>query len=325
MMIGKPHISLARIGHTAKTFCAYEKILPPEEFLFPVKQYFPVGAPEAIDHFFFATLQHCGLHRLAYRPDLAANAWTRPITGSARDWPRGSNLIFSITHDALARDPDVFRPDRLARISFPEFIRIFSDASGPIPLSDIGERWQLTRGYGAWFTASALTPRTLIERCATLPDPVAALFSMLSLIPGFREDPLRSKATRLARFLTMRPEHFLPPSDVLRSAVILDEDLVRVVLRMGMVVLGPHERGDNILRKEIGHDAAHRIRAAAAFAALALSDKAKIAIARTEYVMKTLGTTCSESTTPGCNICSFAQGCKKDTLAFQGILRTTAF
>lgn len=325
MLIGKPHIAMDRIARFARLIRAIGEPWTPGNFVFPNTLYLPSGDPSAIDHFFFAVLHRSGRNRLVYRPDLGANAWTGPIAGAARGGPKGIDLVFATTREAIVRDPDVFRPEHLARIALPDFTRILSDASGPIPLSDLGERWRMTREYGAWFATSGCTPATLLERLRRLPDPMAGLFAVLELVPGYRDDPLGAKATLLARILSLRPEHFLPANAALERRSAMDDALVRIMLRSGMITLGPHDRGDNILRKEVPRIAAHRIRAAAGFAAVALARSGAGPIARVELVFKSLSGTCAETRPPACATCPLRHACAKDTLAFQSVSRTTAF
>jgi len=288
---------------------------------------FPARGDRETENFFaFSCIQN---HGFWYS---SGGRYDSPITGhiAGREY-RGSALLFAALKREFDRDRGIFEPHRLAHMSGVAIRHVLADDLGPIPLPDIDERIALTHRYGECFRyATHLnSPKKLIAIANKSPRPIAMFYQLLSLVPGFCEDPLQKKIGLFAMEMISRPEHFLKPAAGEDVRPIIDYHIMRVALRSGMVVLAKALRAINIARLFVTATIEGTIRRTTRRAVLRL---AALLRARLPHVPRVMGfldhalwqarSYCPELVEPDCPSCEFRTACRKDIDLFQPVFRT---
>ncbi len=277
--------------------------------------------PEAINFFFFVCLHQYGF----WHGD--ANGYSKPLYGQMNGKQcKGSDLLWKATKKALDKNPLIFNPTNLAKITKEIlFSEIFIDDNGPIKFADTEMRWALTHACGRWFLKNYQTPKMLVLEANREMWSLRKFLFILHGVPGYSQDILEKKNMLLAMTLANRPEKFLKATDSFSWKPIVDYHLMRLALRLGLVNLNELERNINIKRKWVTERYEQVIRAVVYRAIELLIDKSEKSMSFIDEKMWGAHRYCPEMEKPDCAKCIFNTNCKKNIELFQPVFRTTAY
>lgn len=279
------------------------------------------GAPGALESFFLNAAHQFGFW--TERDGRYDRPMIAPVGGKER---KGSDYLFYCFQRALARDPEVFIPDRLAAMNDADLDALFHDDNGRNPLPMWSEHLRIIREYAAWFRVNKTSPRAVVDAANADPKPLAAFLDRAGRIPGYREDLLRKKLMLLAVILENRPEHFLHVSDPDSAVPIIDYHLQRSALRTGLVVISdPDLRRTIEARRAVTVEQEGHVRQATYAAIDELVHLSGLSVAAIDYFFFTNRTRCPEMTPPLCAECPVQNICKRETGLFQPVFRTEAY
>ena len=253
--------------------------------------------------------------------------WEGPMDAVAggRTW-RGSDFVWQAFTRAVAADPTVLDPDRMAHE--PDLLgRICAADDGSCPLPDLASHRRIHQEHGA-----ALRARwpggwsQVLSQVVSAEDPVSSLMAVLATLPGYSEDPHAKKARLLALILGARPERFLGESPSVPGAIV-DYHLMRGCLRTGLVdVLDPDLRARLEGRRWIDGVEEAAVRSACEAALDALEIASGRTVGEIDGFFFRLGrTVCPQLTAPACGECGLAGACAERVDMFQPVFRTTAY
>jgi hypothetical protein len=295
---------------------AFDFCTPSEGFIYPERDKSGV-----LEYFFFACAHQFGFWTLK------GSHWAAPMIAplDGRNL-KGSDFLWRAATRAGQKNPRVFFPAALAKMSDDQLDEIFrgDDSLNPLPLWP--EHLELIRGYCAWFAARNIAPADLLRRANAAPKPLGELLALLSGVPGYAEDPLAKKAMLLAIALENRPEQFLKVADPESARPIIDYHLQRSALRTGLVrVEDPGLRAKLEARELIGAADESSIRGATCEAIETLIARSGLSVAAVDWFFFRNRTGCPEATEPKCAECPVQSICARKTKLFQPVFRTTAY
>ena len=282
--------------------------------------YPPLDDPHAVDLFFFACLNQYGFW---YERELGG--YRAPMVGRFNGKEaKGSDLLWRLLRRQLGMDPRFFEPERLAALSSEELAIALRDDVGT-PWPDFATRVRLTRGYGRALSSNGWTPRAIVEHANASARPLEEFIRLTRHLPGFNEDLLFKKNIFLAMILARRPEQFLKVGANEPWPPIVDYHLMRVILRLGLVELSPHDESDNVRRLQVCPTQESLVRTAVASVVDLLVQRTGMTMAAIDELLWMARRYCPEMSEPECSACQFEPVCAKKTKRFQPILRTTAY
>lgn len=336
MIIDRPQIDQQRI----ETFAKYVSTAPVEASLnfysflggdgseiIASDMYPPLQAPGTIDHFFFVGIHNFGFWTARNKK------YQAPLIGTlAGKKVKGSDLLHKLILREYVRDHHHVSPTWLASVQPDAFTKMFSDDEGRVPLLATRERMRLTRRYGQWFERSrpwGTTPKDLVTYAMNSPTPGQALLGIITDpamgIPGYREDPLRKKATLLLMSLVNRPEKFIVLEDGFRWPPIVDYHLMRLALRLGLISLPCKWESENRDRICTSAEREAVIRRAVYDAVNLIIRISGRTMPEIDNLMWSARRYCPEMTQPDCTTCALASACAKRTELFQPVFRTDMY
>jgi len=280
-----------------------------------------IGQPGSLEAFFFNASHQFGFWYL--EQERYARPMIAPAGGVMR---KGSDFVAFCIQRSLNRDESFYLPERLNDLSDDACAAIFHDDQGRNPLPMWSEHLVIIREYARWFLENHTSPAEVLDGSNKNKKPLNALLAQLSVIPGYREDPLLKKAMLLATILEHRPEKFLRVTDPASATPIVDYHIQRSALRTGLIRItdpGLREKIEKRMRVEEGEE--HTIRQATYDAMQALIRVSGVSAAALDYFFFTNRTRCPEMTEPECAVCPVQSICARRTLLFQPVFRTTAY
>jgi len=257
-----------------------------------------------------------------------SSGWKQPMYATANGQRfKGSDFIWQAFTRAVAADPSVLAPDRMARE--PDLIaRICVDDEGRCPLPDLASHQALHQAYGtALRDRGAGGIQALVDAANREDLPGRGLLTRLSELPGYREDPLAKKANLLLIILANRPERFLALRDPQSVQPIVDYHLMRGCLRTGCVrVLDPDLARRLTRRSWVDPVEEDAIRQASYRAIEAMVAGSGCSVAAVDGFFFVNGRTrCVETEAPRCVGCPLEGSCAQGVDLFQPVYRTTAY
>ena len=280
------------------------------------------GDPRALETLALATLHQYGF----WTAD--ETRWLGPMFARAGgERFKGSDYIWQAFRRAVADDPTVLAPERLAGEPglFEEICRA-DDGACPVPAAT--SHAALQQAYGAALRDGPPGGVAARVAAANASDrPAASLLADLRCMPGYAEDPLAKKANLLVVVLAGRPERFLDLRDPESIQPIVDYHLMRGCLRTGCIeVTDPELRSRLRGRRWVDAVEERAIRVACAEAIAALVQGSGRTVADVDaFFFATGRTVCPETELPRCGECPLKGACAEDTDAFQPVFRTTAY
>jgi hypothetical protein len=172
-----------------------------------------------------------------------------------------------------------------------------------------------------------LTPQKIIDRANQSQQPLKTFISFLDHIGGYKEDPLRKKASLLALILMERPEHFLMISDEEELQPVIDYHAMRFCLRTGLIEIDEKGLRQTIAdRALVSVDEEWAIRYACYQAVQGLIAVTGLSSGAVDNIsFKYTREHCPEMTEPDCQKCAMNPVCAHYTELFQPVIRTTFY
>lgn len=245
---------------------------------------------------------------------------------------KGSDLLWKLFLRAFEKDPGMLTGKNLRSMTLDAWRRIMSDDDGVVPLLASTERLLLTQKLGehiARFASPLNTYGGMIRHLRDMREPARAMQEFFSDptygVPGFREDPLRKKATLLLLALKNRPEKFLIPEKSFVWEPIVDYHLMRIALRTGMVHIPETWREENATRVFTDAQRERAIRVATKRAMEKVVSLSGRPMEEVDVALWMARRYCPEETAPDCPSCTLKGACKKHTELFQPVFRTITY
>lgn len=287
----------------------------------PISDMYPaLNHPQAINFFGFVCTQNYGF----WVGD--GKHWAQPLYGKIGGKQRkGSDLVWRAAKRALDKDQYVFHPVRLATMTEEEYVSIFSDDNGPIPLSYPRIRLSQIRWYGQHLSERNMTLADILTTANYQANPIEYFVKTTSHIHGYNEDPLRKRNMLLAMILANRPEQYLIAKDPENWKPIVDYHLYRVALRIGLVELQYWERPYNVRRDYVPTNYAEELRQNIYIVFEQLIRESGHTMPFVDYIFWMARNYCPEETVPDCQKCLLRSVCQQKTDLFQAVYETTNF
>lgn len=186
--------------------------------------------------------------------------------------------------------------------------------------------FEMARAYGRDMQALGWTTADIVAHANASEKPLQTFLRQLDHIGGYKEDPLRKKATLLAIILQQRPEKFLRVNPEEIVPPIIDYHLQRSCLRTGLIRVDDDALSAKLARREIvTSDEEWAVRRAAYEAivqAQALCGKSMGAV---DWFFFQARRRCPEMTEPDCARCAVDAVCAREKILFQPVMRTTFY
>lgn len=287
----------------------------------PISDMYPdLNHPQAVNFFGFVCTQQYGF----WIGD--GKQWLKPLYGTINGKQcKGSDLVWKAAKRALDKDQYVFHPVRLATMTEEEYVKVFSDDNGPIPLPHFKERLDQIRRYGQNLSERKTTLSEILTAANHQSNPIEYFMTATSLIGGYNQDPLRKRNLLLAMILANRPEQYLIAKDPEHWKPILDYHLYRVALRIGLVELEYWERPHNINRSYVTSNYGEHLRHIIYTAFEQLIRESGHTMPFVDYIFWNARNYCPEETVPDCQKCPLRSVCQQNTDLFQVVYETTNF
>jgi sugar/nucleoside kinase (ribokinase family) len=281
----------------------------------------PLHHPAALDFFFAATLQQFGF----WSDD--GTRYVEPYIARLNGQPRkGSDYLFSVYMRLLQNDAEALTPARHAALTFDEFANWYRNDDGNANMPALALHFEMARAYGRDMQALRWTPRVVVERANASGKPLQTFLQMLDHIGGYKEDPLRKKATLLAVILRQRPEKFLRvnPDEIVPP--MIDYHLQRSCLRTGLIRVNDPALYEKLTRREIvSPDEEWAVRSAAYDAIVQAQKLSGKSMGAVDWFFFQARRRCPEMTDPECARCAVDVVCAHDKKLFQPVMRTTFY
>lgn len=282
----------------------------------------PVDHSAALDYFFVSTLQQFSFWEAKdgrYHLPLISVIDGRKLKGS-------SYLYYAYTRP-LDTDPEYFALERQANLTRKDMLELFraDDGSDPMPALDL--HLSQARQYGRDMLALGLTPQEVIKRSKNSPTPLKTFLSMLDHIGGYKEDPLRKKASLLALCLNQRPEMFLPFSGEEEIEAVIDYHAMRCCLRTGLIDVPDEDLKTKLSNRELlSPEEEWSVRFASFRAVEDLVAVSGLSAGAVDwFTFNYTRSHCPEMTEPVCSECAVDPVCAHRKELFQPVIRTTFY
>lgn len=310
-------INYAQITRVAELITRMDAVEP---FDFVGADFPRVGEPRALEFFFAGTAQQFGF----WFDDGAR--YTRPFTAQLNGRAlKGSDFLWAAHKRWLEADANGLTPAGQAHITRDEFARRYaSDDETTLPMLD--EHWQCTRNYGRELLALGWTSAEIVARANESDKPLRAFLAQLDHVGGYKEDPLRKKATLLAIILQQRPEKFLRDDSGETVPPIIDYHLQRSCLRMGLIEVNDARLQQSLVNRELlAAEDEWAIRRAAYDALERLQRASGKSMGAVDWFFFGARRRCPEMTEPDCAHCAADPVCAHRKELFQPVRRTTFY
>lgn len=290
-------------------------------FDFTGENFPPVNHPAARDFFFAATLQQFGF----WSDD--GTRYIEPYIArvSGREF-KGSDFLLAVYMRLLQKDADALTPARHAALTETEFANWYRDDDRNANMPARALHFEMARVYGRDMQALDWTTADIVAHANASEKPLQTFLRQLDHIGGYKEDPLRKKATLLAIILQQRPEKFLRASSDETVPPIIDYHLQRSCLRTGLIRVDDDAFCAKLARREIVSDDEEWAVRSAAYEAIAqvqqLSGKSMGAV---DWFFFQARRRCPEMAEPDCARCAVDAVCAHEKIFFQPIMRTTFY
>jgi len=288
-----------------------------------VADYLPnIGDPETVDYFFAATLQQFGFWEAAdgfYQKPLIAR-----IDGIKC---KGSEYLFRAFMRPLQTDRDFFTPERQAVVTEAKLAALFQADDGQMPMPALEWHVQQANQYGQTMLALGSTLQGILAQVQKTDRPLQTLLMILDQLGGYREDPIRKKASLLALILNQRPEGFLAFGKDEAVRPVVDYHCMRSVLRIGLVeVLDEALKQKLNTRQLVTAEEEWVVRFAAYQVLQAVVDLTGKSVGAVDwFFFNYMRSRCPEMTEPECGLCVLDGVCAKQKALFQPVFRTTNY
>lgn len=310
-------INHAQIARVAELIARLDAV---DSFDFVGADFPRVGDPRALDFFFASTLQ-----QFCFWFDDGAR-YTRPFTAQLNGRAlKGSDFLWAVCKRWLDADAHGLMLADQAGITRSEFARRYaSDDETALPMLD--EHWQRAQSYGREMLALGWTPAEIVARVKASDKPLRAFLAQLDHVGGYKEDPLRKKATLLAIILQQRPEKFLRDDSGETVPPIIDYHLQRSCLRMGLIEVNDTRLRQSLVNRELlAAEDEWAIRRAAYDAIERLQRASGKSMGAVDWFFFGARRRCPEMTEPDCAHCVVDPVCAHRKEWFQPVRRTTFY
>ena len=291
-------------------------------FNFVSDYYPPENHPAALDYFFVQTLQQFCFW------ETEGGCYAKPLIATIDGHKsKGSTYLSRAYLRPLDKDPEFYSPQRQRELTLQALLQVYRADDGTDPMPVVEWHLKKARDYGNDMLAMDLTPQRIVEKANSSTNPLKTFMSLMDHIGGYKEDPLRKKASLLALILMERPEQFLKPGEDEEIQPVVDYHCMRYCLRTGLV-----EIMDDSLRTKVSNRALvtmeeeAAIRYACYVAVQRLVQTTGLSAGAVDNI--TFGYTrrhCPEMTTPICELCAMNPACKHKIELFQPVFRTTFY
>ncbi len=307
----------AQIERSATLIAQLDAVKP---FDFVGDDFPSVGDPHALDFFFASTLQ-----QFCFWLDDGAR-YTEPFAVSLRSrMLKGSDFLWAVYRRWLDIDAGGLTPAGQVRVAQDEFVRRCASDDGTLmPMLD--EHLHCAQSYGRDMLALGWMPAEIVARANASDKPLHAFLAQIDHIGGYKQDPLRKKATLLAIILQQRPEQFLhADSDEIVSPII-DYHLQRACLRMGLIEVTDARLRQSLVNRELlAAEDEWAIRRTAYTAIERLQRASGKSMGAVDWFFFNARRRCPEMTEPECAHCAADPVCTHRKDLFQPVRRTTFY
>jgi ribokinase len=292
-----------------------------EPFDFTGPDFPPVGHPAAVDYFFTATLQQFGFW------EAAAGRYSHPllasIDGAAR---KGSDYLWRAWLRPIDSDPAIYGSGRQSRLSRDELAALTRSDDGSAPLPALDLHLAQAQSYGRDMLALDQSPAAVVAKATASPTPLRTVLANLDHVGGYKEDPLRKKATLLALILAQRPERFLRPVVAESFPPVIDYHLMRSCLRTGLVDVRDAVLHQALIERRLLEPADEwAVRLAAYEAVDQLVVRSGQSMGAVDWFFFNARRRCPEMTDPDCAACPIDPACAHRKALFQPVIRTAYY
>ncbi len=315
---GRVRVDFAQVEKIAARIAARPEI---REFDFCGENFPPVNHPAALDFFFAATAQQFGF----WLDDGAR--YTEPYLArwNGREL-KGSDYLSAVYLRLLQTDADALTPARQAKASETEFANWYRADDGSANMPALNLHFEIARAYGRDMQALHWTPREILEQANASDKPLQTFLQALDHIGGYKEDPLRKKATLLAVILRQRPEKFLRVTPAELVPPIIDYHLMRSCLRTGLIRVDDDALRQKLERRElVAVDEEWAVRSAAYEAITRTQSLSGKSMGAVDWFFFGARRDCPEMTEPDCARCTLDAVCAHAKNLFQPARRTTFY
>jgi hypothetical protein len=308
-----------RIARVANLIGSLHEVIP---FDFTGPEFPPIDHPAAVDYFFAATLQQFGFWEATegkYKTPMIASI------GGVRS--KGSDYLWRAFLRKLTSEQGAFYlPSHQAKMSRGEMLELFRDDDGSDPMPELDLHLEQAHTFGKDMLSLDLTPQKIVDRANASEQPLKVFLEQLDHVGGYKEDPLRKKATLLALILAQRPERFLlvKPEDHLSP--IIDYHLMRSCLRIGLVDVedGPF-REKLSERQMLQQNEEWAVRSHAFEVIRKVTELSGKSMGAVDWFFFNARQRCPEMTEPECERCPVDPVCAHRKELFQPVFRTTFY
>ena len=278
------------------------------------------GHPATLDYFFASALQQFGFWTAT------GSRYERPLIATVSGEERkGAFYLFRAYLRWLENDPEFLAPARQAELTRADMLAVLRADNGTHPMPALDMHLALARQYGHDMLELDLTPQTVLEQVNASATPLRALFRLLDHISGYKEDPLRKKATLLAIILRQRPEAFLANGEDEMPPVV-DYHVMRSCLRTGLIDVADDELATKLVRRQLLSGADEwAVRAAAHTAIEQVVVKSGKSMGAVDWFFFQARKRCPEMSDPRCDMCAVNPACAHRKELFQPVRRTTYY
>lgn len=171
----------------------------------------------------------------------------------------GSDLLYWKAKEAAKRDPDLFTPDRMSKITEREIVNIFTTQEGLTP-SGVFERVLLFQDTGDVLNVKyGSDVQNLFKQAGGYLRPDFGT-GILKLLRDFKayEDPLEKKSFLLIKILRRR--NLVDIKDVQNIAVPVDHMLITIALRSGLIAADELSMKTILGKQRLTEEATERLR-----------------------------------------------------------------
>jgi hypothetical protein len=280
----------------------------------------PIDHPAALDYFFATSLQQFGFwtanNGRYERPLIAA------IDGEQR---KGAFYLFRAYLRWLENDPERLSPAGQAALTKQDLQNLLraDDNTAPMPALDL--HLSMAQKYGRDMLALGWSAQSLLTRVNATDSPLWSLLQHLDHIGGYKEDPLRKKASLLAIILQQRPEKFLR-DDKTDAPPIVDYHIMRSCLRSGLIDVRDKQLSNKLIGRELLSEAEEwAVRMAAHSAIEKLVAQSGKSMGAVDWFFFQARKRCPEMTEPLCGQCAVDPACSHRKTLFQPVRRSSFY
>jgi len=215
-------------------------------FNFIGDDYPTVGHPAALDFFFASIAQQFSFW------ETDKGKYDRPMIASIDgEQLKGSSYTFRCLLRQFEKDPSFFTPNKQAKLSREEFLKVFRSDDGKDPMPAFDLHLEFARCFGQDMMALDLDAQKVVARAKNSSTPLKTLYSIMDHVSGFKEDPLRKKMSLLALALSQRPEIFLTLGKEEQIPPVIDYHLMRSCLRTGIIEIKDKDLEKILINREL--------------------------------------------------------------------------